>query len=254
VKIQIADWLMPKLKKGGVLNMDIGEIVGDAVKYPSQNWKNIIILGIIMIIPIVNFIGSGYLLRALKSTLAGMSEIPDFDDVGELFIDGLKLLVISIVYGIIPFIVIMMGIWGSIASLQVTGVTSPLAVFGLIGGVAIIGVILWILFALFQTMAIANMALYDSDLGAAFRFNEILDLIKTIGYVDYIIWFIVMIIIGIIIAVIASILSFIPFLGWLITVLIVIPFTGLLYARALGSLVISEDMYTTEQPAAYTKD
>jgi hypothetical protein len=229
--------------------MDVGEIVGDAVKYPSQDWKKIIILGIIMIIPIVNFIGSGYLLRSLKSTLAGISEIPDFDDVGDLFIDGLKLLVVSIVYGIIPSVVILVGVWGSIASLQITGITSAAAVFGLLGGVAIIGVILWILFILFQIMAIANMALYDGELGAAFRFDEILDLIKTIGYADYIIWFIVMFIIGIVIAFISWILLFL-YIGFILVPLIIGPYAYLLGARSLGLLITSEDILTSGDGAA----
>ncbi|MDI3549731.1 MAG: hypothetical protein PWQ15_833 [Methanobacterium sp.] len=44
--------------------MDIGEIISDSIKYPSQDWKKIIILGIlsilsILIIPI--FLVMGYL-------------------------------------------------------------------------------------------------------------------------------------------------------------------------------------------------
>ncbi len=234
--------------------MDIGDIVGDAVKYPSQDWKKIIILGIIMIIPIVNFIGSGYLLRALKSTLAGISEIPDFDDVGDLLIDGLKLLVVSIVYGIIPSVIILIGVWGSLASLQLTGLTSsPAAALGIIGGVAVVGVILWILFFLFEIMAIANMALYDGDLGAAFRFSEILDLIKSIGYADYIIWFIVMAILGVVIFAISWIL-WILIIGIVLVPLIIVPYAYLLGTRSLGLLVTSEDIYTSEERAASARE
>lgn len=238
--------------------MDIGDIVGDAVRYPSQDWKKVLELGVFALLSMV-IIGilfvPGYVLRTLKATLAGSDELPEFGDWGEMIIDSLKVIVVSIVYSIIPAIVILIGIFGSIASMQNIGnLVSPVAAIGLLSGVAIIGVILWILFALFQTMAIANMALYDSDLGAAFRFSEILDLIKSIGWVDYIIWFVVMIIIGIVVGVIASILGIIPIIGWLIMILILYPYAYLLYARSLGLLVTSEDLFATEERTAYARE
>lgn len=236
--------------------MDIGDIVGDAIRYPSQDWKKVVELGVFALLSMV-IIGilflPGYVLRTLKATLAGSDELPEFDDWGEMIVDSLKVIVVSIVYSIIPAIVILIGIFGSIASMQNLGtLMSPAAAFGLLSGVAIIGVILWILFALFQTMAIANMALYDSDLGAAFRFSEILDLISSIGWVDYIIWFVVMIILAIVVGVIASVLGIIPIVGWFILIFIVYPYTYLLFARALGLLVTSEDTFTSRERTAST--
>ena len=45
--------------------MDIGENISDSVRYPTSDLGKLLILGIIMIIPLVNFIGMGYFLRAL---------------------------------------------------------------------------------------------------------------------------------------------------------------------------------------------
>lgn len=235
--------------------MDIGDIVGDAVRYPSQDWKKVVTLGVFFLLNYV-IIGilfwPGYVLRALKATLAGSDELPEFGDWGEMVVDSLKIIIVSIVYSIIPAIVIFIGILGSTASIQNMGsLMSPAAAFGLIGGVVLIGIILEIIFGLALIMAIANMALYDSELGAAFRFSEILDLIKSIGYADYIIWFIVMIIVWIVIAIIAGILNAL-IIGLLLTPLIVLPYAYLLYARSLGLLVTSEDLFTTEEQAAYT--
>ena len=75
--------------------MEIGEIVSDSVKYPTSDWTKIIILAVILIIPIVNFIGIGYVIRIIKGTLASLDDLPDFDEVGELFIDGLKVFVVG---------------------------------------------------------------------------------------------------------------------------------------------------------------
>ena len=80
--------------------MEIGEIVSDSVKYPTSDWTKIIILAVILIIPIVNFIGIGYVIRIIKGTLASLDDLPDFDEVGELFIDGLKVFVVGIVYAL----------------------------------------------------------------------------------------------------------------------------------------------------------
>jgi hypothetical protein len=237
--------------------MDIGDVVGDAVRYPSQDWKKVIILGVFFILSYV-IIGilfwPGYVLRALKATLAGSDELPEFGDWGEMVVDSLKVIVVSIVYSIIPAIVIFIGIIGSIASINSIGsLVSPAAVFGLIGGITLVGIILEIIFGLLLLIAIANMALYDSELGAAFRIGEILDLIKSIGYADYIIWFVVMIILWIVIGIIASILNAL-FIGIILTPLIVLPYAYLLYARSLGLLVTSEDVYASEEGSTFARE
>jgi hypothetical protein len=233
--------------------MDIGDIVGDAVRYPSQDWKKVLILGIFTLLSYVIigiFFVPGYLLRVVKATLAGSDELPEFGDWGEMVIDSIKVIIVSIVYSIIPAIVILIGVFGSLASVQSVGsLVSPAAAFGLIGGVALIGIILEIIFALLLYMAIANMALYDGELGAAFRFSEILNLIASIGWADYIIWYIVMIIVGFVIGIIAGILNAI-FIGIVLTPLIVAPYAGMLYARSLGLLVTSTEMNASEEGAA----
>jgi hypothetical protein len=85
--------------------MDFGEIVSNGLKYPTTGWSKVLILGIILIIPIVNFIGWGYLLRIMRATFSGIDELPDFDEIGELFIDGIKIFIIGLIAAI-PFIVI----------------------------------------------------------------------------------------------------------------------------------------------------
>ena len=157
--------------------MDISEIVSDAVRYPSSDWKKVIILGIFFILSIIIigiFFVAGYFLRIIKSTLAGYDEIPEFDEFGDMFIDGLKVAVVGIVYMIIPIIVIFIGILGSLSTITATGtLTNPMALLGL-GLISIIGLILALIFGLIAYIAIANMALYD-EIGAAFNFSEILD-------------------------------------------------------------------------------
>ena len=238
------DWQFA-IKKGGELKMDIGEIVGDAVRFPSQNWKKVIILGLLYILTII-IIGillwPGYLLRVLKATLAGSDELPEFDDWGEMVVDSLKLIVVSIVYFIIPAAIALVGVYASMGTMiaMSNGLVSPLAYIGLFSAIVIIAGIIGLIIGLFYYMALVNLAYNDSELGAAFRFSEIMDMINAIGWVDYIIWYIVMIVIGVVIGIIVSILNFIPILGTVIVILVVYPYAMMLYARSLGLLATSE--------------
>jgi hypothetical protein len=228
--------------------MDIGEIVSDSVKFPSSNWKNVIILGILFILSIViipGFLAMGYVFRIVKSSIAGSDELPDFEEWGEMFVDGLKVFVVGLAYFIIPFIVIFIGIWASISAMivQSTGtISNPTAFLGLMGGTMILGMILALIFGLIAMIAIANMALYDSELGAAFRFGEILERISMIGWGSYILWYIVIfIVIGFVASIISGILSIIPILGTIIAFLIVYPYYYMLIARSLALIFASSE-------------
>lgn len=80
--------------------MDIGEIVSDSFRYPSTDWKKVIILGVIsilsfLIIPI--FLVLGYAFRVLKASLAGLEELPEFDEWVNMLVDGIKVFVVYIV-------------------------------------------------------------------------------------------------------------------------------------------------------------
>jgi hypothetical protein len=185
--------------------MDIGENISDSIRYPLNDWVKILILTVISLIPIVNIMSAGYYLRIIKSTIAGIDEVPDFDDLGELFIDGIKIIVVGIVYMIVPIIIfILAGLLASPGTALTTGLSLVLM---------IIGFVITLILGIIYVVAIANMALYDSELGAAFRFNEILDRINAIGWADYLIWYIVIaltsMVIGLVIGIIGFILIFI---------------------------------------------
>jgi len=228
--------------------MDIGEIISDAIKYPSQKWSKVVILGIILIIPIVNFIGAGYLFRSIKATFAGIDELPDFDEVGELFIDGLKLLVVGIVYAI-PVIIIA-AIIGAIFSLNpavTIGTFTNLDLFAFTLSYSIY-LIVALIIGLIEYMAIANMALYEGDLGAAFKFSEVLNRIAAIGWGKYLIWYIIMaIILGVVYAI--SIFLIFPLLiGIVLVPLIILPYFSLFSARSLAMLFASSEEGEATQP------
>jgi hypothetical protein len=227
--------------------MDIGEIISDAIKYPSSKWTTLLILGVIMIIPIVNFIGLGYLFRIIKATFAGIDEIPEFDEVGELFIDGLKILIVGLIYAI-PVVIIGL-IFTFILSLGYQGTTTSYGTFALttydslaIVAGSLVYLILAIIVGLIEFMAIANMALYEGELGAAFKFGEVMDRIAMIGWGKYLGWYIVMVLLGAVTYAIAIGISVLTFgIGIIVAILLIYPYFAMFGARSLALLFASSD-------------
>jgi hypothetical protein len=233
--------------------MEIGEIINDALKYPTSNWTKVFILGVIfvasfLIIPI--FLAIGYLFRIIKATFAGIDELPDFDDLGDMFVDGLKVFVVGVAYAI-PLIIIsaiISAIFGiSYNSAVNLGTFTGFNVFAL-ATAYIIYFVIAIFIGLIEYMAIANMALYDGELGAAFKFDEILNRIARIGWSKYIIWYIVMVVLGFIAALISGLLLVI-LIGIILVPLIILPFFGMFAARSLALIFASSE----ETPKASTE-
>ncbi len=224
--------------------MDVGEIYSDAIRYPSSDWKKVIILGIVTLLSfliIPAFLAFGYIFRALKASIAGSDELPEFDEWGEMLVDGLKVFVVQFIYFLIPAVILAVGIGGTLTAAPLDPVTGPPTMFtGIIGLTGLIAAILGIILGLIAMVAIANMAYYDSELGAAFRFSEILDIIAEIGWVDYIIWYVVLIIVGVVGGFIAGIINLIPILGSIISILIISPYLSLIYSRALALIYAYE--------------
>ena len=234
--------------------MDIGDVVSDSLKYPSSNWSKVVILGVLFLISILIiplFLALGYIFRVVKATLAGIDELPAFEEWEEMLVEGIKLFLVYLIYSL-PAIIIgifsFISLWSSFSSItyitQSTGGTLTTEMFfSILGGTALVGLIFAGLYTLviypIMAVAIGNMAYYDGELGAAFRFSEILSTISEIGWVDLIIWYIVVIVVGGVIVFLGSLIGIIPILGWIAVLLIVYPYFYLFYARAIAWLYLS---------------
>ncbi|MEG3224227.1 MAG: hypothetical protein BME94_01555 [Methanobacteriales archaeon Met13] len=219
--------------------MNIGDIISDSIKYPSSNWGKVLILGVIMIASILIvpiFLVYGYVFRIIKATLAGLDELPEFDEIGEMFVDGLKIFVVAIVYAIPVWII--SALFGVLMGGTMTATTAttldPTMVWALFAG-NIIFAIIAVIIGLIQVMGIANMAYYDGDLMAAFRFSEILDYISRIGWGKYIITYIVIAIIAFIGFLIGMLTLFI-LIGIILLPLVIAPYIAMFGSRAIALL------------------
>ena len=223
--------------------MNISDIISDSIKYPSSNWGKVLILGVIciasiLVIPI--FLVYGYVFRIIKATLAGMDELPEFDEIGDMFIDGLKILVVGIVYAIPVWIIAT--IIGLITGTGM-GTTStsldPTMMWAVLGS-SIVFIIVALIVGLVEIMAIVNMAYYNGELGAAFRFSEILDRIAQIGWGKYIVTYIVIAVISFI-AFLIGWLTMLVLIGFILLPLIIVPYMAMFGSRAIALLYASTE-------------
>ena len=198
--------------------MDIGEIIGDAVKYPLSDPKKLIIFGIILVIATLysNFTtpGSaniplalililialialifmfGYEIRILRATLAGFNELPEFDEPIEMLIDGLKAILVGIIY-IIPLAVIIgllfYGLVYAPGGLSHLSAYNPASMIFIVIFAIIVILIALIIYPL-TLMSLANMVYNNSRIEAAFKFGEIFNKISNIGWGNFLVWYII---------------------------------------------------------------
>lgn len=154
--------------------------IEDAVTYPmeSDDWIVTVLIGGFMLLLsfllIPAFIAYGYLLRAIRSNLAGEPEPPTFGDWGELIVDGLKVFVIGIIYMIVPLIVMFVTVGGFLAGIATGSEAGAAAGLGtlLLGMLATF--VLALVFGYFAVVGIVNFANEDR-FGAAFDVGTLTD-------------------------------------------------------------------------------
>jgi hypothetical protein len=216
----------------------------DSIDYTKMLFNDLgrlLILIILDIIPIVNFIVAGYAANVIKQP-KGSKELPPLTNYFDLWIQGLKIVVASIIIMIIPIILI-----GPSVVLFVIAAWIDVSFLPTVGGfLAIVMLLIGLLLAFFLSiilgMAIVNMVKHN-DFGKAFAFGEILNIIGKIGWGSYIVWLIVIFIVSVIVSAIGGI----PVIGWLLS-LILAPLFAVFAARS-ASLTYMEGT-TTPEPAA----
>lgn len=216
---------------------------------------------------VLNLITLGYGLSVIKCAIGLDDEIPDFDWVKN-FVDGIKSFLVMFVYYIIPSIIVLLIGFNSLGSFlnaipstvfaPINNITTPQAMANVpaatwqqmfnsipaeawstlatgLAITAVVGSILFLIFGIFEMVAVSRLAKYDS-IGKAFSLGEIFENIKEIGFLKLIGFFIVLVVVSSIIGVITGLISGIPFIGMIIGYLVGKSFNLLFRCRAIGLL------------------
>ncbi len=208
--------------------MDISGIFSDSFDYAKKLFSDggrLLILIILDIIPVVNWIVVGYASRVLREA-PGNKSPPTLEKYGDLFVDGAKVFFASLIYMIIPLILIGLG-FASVFSAMfmgglMTGTLNPMAAGGmvLLGWTdlvpLLVGAILAFLALIVLDGAIAHM-IKEQKFGKAFAFGEILGVIRGIGWGRYLAS---VVLVSIIAVILGAVVGAIPFVGWLIEIII----------------------------------
>ena len=194
--------------------MDVGKALG--FPFEDKDWiVKILIGGILLLIPIVNFIVFGYTFKVLqKAAREGVYEFPAWGDWGSLFGQGFFVFLVGLVYFLVPGILYAIGavfIGGSIlAGAGHSYGALPLIGMGILflalGGV--IGLVISLIVPMAMTVYAAT-----GEFGQVFNFGGIFSRISS-NAGNYV----VAILIYIGLAIVLGIVRLIPFLGLIIDI------------------------------------
>lgn len=200
--------------------MDYGSMVGEAFEYAKEavvgkwnKWVMLVIATILFGLPLM-----GYVLKILR----GEKPAPEVEDWGTLFIDGIKFMIVYIIW-MIPIIIVYailmaVGFAGAMSGDE----TAAMAAVGTMMVGLLVVFVLAIIIGLFATIGAVRFARTGS-IGEAFNFSAILATISKIGWVPYIIALIVLGVCGLVFGIVVGILMMIPILGWLIYLFMISP-------------------------------
>jgi hypothetical protein len=226
--------------------LDLSGNLSNSFEYAKKLFSDIgrlILLIVLNVIPLVNWIVVGYDARVLRESPSGEAP-PKLENYSELFVDGAKIFFASLVYMLIPLILIGAGIGSFIGALVMGGMAGQfatgaptgagIAALSILGGTGIvlllIGLILAFLMLIILAAGIAHMV-KTGKFSKAFAFGEIFKLIGKIGWGKYLVWIILVVIISCILGAVYSV----PYVGWLIAI-IVGPVLAVFIFRSLGIL------------------
>ncbi|WP_311172786.1 DUF4013 domain-containing protein [Halobellus ordinarius] len=190
-------------------------MLSDALRYPlnDDKWLRTILIGgllsvlTVFVVPI--FFLQGYFVRVLRGVANGDSQPPVFNDWGDLFIDGVKLLVVNILLSLV-FVAAMLvigALFGAGSLLSGAGPGADPGPGGLIAVLGVVGFLLFLVIALaigyVAPAMLANFAREDS-LAAAFDVSTIVAGVTT-G--EYLTAWVLAIAVAVVLGTVASLLS-----------------------------------------------
>ena len=216
--------------------MNLSENLSNSFDYAKKllsDGGRLIILIVLNLIPIVNWIVLGYAARVLRES-PGTGTSPKLERYGEMFIDGAKVFFVSLIYMLVPSILIVAGglsIFASVFTLPGGSVLPNVMLSGTGLVLLLVGSVLAIGFLILLSVGMAHM-IKTGRFGKAFAFGEIFRIIGGIGWGKYLGWIVIAVIIGI---VVGGVVGLIPYVGWIISA-IISPILSVFIFRSLGVL------------------
>ncbi|GAB4542626.1 MAG: hypothetical protein Kow0063_34870 [Anaerolineae bacterium] len=154
--------------------MDIG--YSFSYMFQDEDWiKKILIGGVVLLIPIVNFAAIGYLVQIIRNVRAGQPlPLPEWDEFGKYFMDGLWIFLIFLVWSIPIIIVACLNGIGAAAVAENDDMANA---FGIVSACFSCLMALWGLVVAVVSPAIMVRYAQVGEFMSGFRFGEIFGII-----------------------------------------------------------------------------
>lgn len=205
---------------------------------------------IVVIFGLIGFVISlyltGYFVSIIKNGMHVKEEIPDFE-ISRDILNFFKYLFVSIVYAVIPTIILLIVFSGSglintliqILGCYIDATSIPdtlLSSFTFsVSVVLVVSIIVLVIQSIFTNVAIARMVANDS-LSEGLDFAEVFHDIGKIGWFKILLWFILICLVNVLFYLIMTGITFIPYVGIIIAGFFMLNFMRMFNAYSVGLL------------------
>lgn len=198
---------------------------GTRVHWELIPWTQVILLCLAGVL--LSFVLAGYLVRVYRGT----TPPPRFDAWVSLYIDGIKLAIVGLVWFIPAFVILIsafiMVVFGAVIR---GGSMSSLMSAGFI--LLLIGLIVLVITAVYAYLGTVRFARTGS-MREGLRFSAITGTIQAIGWGTYILALIIMGVLVVLASLVISLLALIPLVGWVIEI-VLMPLVQVFSARYIS--------------------
>jgi len=200
-------------------------MTGTHVHWELIPWPQIILLCLAGLV--LGILLSGYIVRIYR----GITPPPSFDAWGTLFLDGLKLLIVGLLW-FIPAIVVFIAAFALLILGTFSGPMHGNPMMSAAMVLLLIGLIILVITILYSILGSVRFARTGS-IREGIRFSAITGTIQAIGWGTYILALIIVMVLVILFSLVISLFGFIPLIGWVI-VLILDPLVQVFMARYIS--------------------
>ena len=197
-------------------------VFGGTIHWELVPWTQVIALFIAGLV--LSFVLFGYLVRVYR----GVTPPPAFDPWGSLFVDGIKLAIVGILWFVPAFLIIAGGILCFILGFHTTGDSlDPMLSAGFL--LLLIGGIVFLISCIYSVVGCVRFA-RTASMREGFRFSAITETIQVIGWGAYLIALVIFFVLILLFSLVVALLALIPLVGWVIR-LILYPVVQVFSAR-----------------------
>ncbi len=197
---------------------------GTAVHWESVPWGELAIIVLAGIL--LSFIVGGYIVRIYR----GISPAPEFDNWGALYLDGIKLTVVGILW-FIPLMAVLALMLGTVFMTGGRGASAGLWT-GLVLVLVAIEIVLAVVTVLYSILGAIRFARTGS-IREGIRFAAITGTIRTIGWGRYVLALVILMVVAIAFFAVMSVFSLVPYAGWVVQ-LVLTPLYSVFSARYIS--------------------